>query len=179
MEFQPFYGFLLDAALLLTPLAFVKFYEKKKLSEEFGFSLKPFGKTFFAAFKIFIALFVYLFIVSIVFAAAGLNDSGSVAEFAGNLAVQPLPLLAYFLVARVFIEEFFFRAFLVPRIGIIGSSMAFGIAHSGYGSLQVVAGVTVLGVVLAVAFRQYKSLAANFFAHMAYNAVIVLLILNS
>jgi len=90
-----------------------------------------------------------------------------------------LPLLAYFLVARVFIEEFFFRAFLVPRIGIIGSSMAFGIAHSGYGSLQVVAGVTVLGVVLAVAFRQYKSLAANFFAHMAYNAVIVLLILNS
>lgn len=86
--------------------------------------------------------------------------------------------MAYFLVARVFAEEFFFRAFLVPRIGVIGSSLAFGLAHITYGSAAEVIGAVVLGAILGIAYSQKKSLLANFLGHFLYNALALVVFLS-
>ncbi len=96
-----------------------------------------------------------------------------------NLIRQEAPLfLVYLLVVRVFAEEVFFRGFLVKRIGALGSSFAFGLAHIFYGSATEIAGAIILGFVLAKSFEANKNLLPNIFAHFLYNLIIVFILLQ-
>lgn len=98
----------------------------------------------------------------------GIDDLAPVKEAAAGLAAQP-SLLAYLLVVRVAAEEVFFRGFLVPRMGVLGSGVLFGLAHAFYGSLAEVLGAGLLGFILGYAFRKNGSLAPNLAAHALYN----------
>jgi len=124
--------------------------------------------------KIFLALIIFSIILSVVFNSVGGNDLEPVREVAQALAAASPITFAYFFVVRVFAEEFFFRAFLVPRIGVIGSSILFGAAHFTYGSWAEVVGALVLGLVLSVSYRQFGKIVPNFIAHMLYNLIAVL-----
>jgi len=82
-------------------------------------------------------------------------------------------LIWYFLTIRVFAEEVFFRGFLVKKIGVIPSSIIFGAAHFAYGSMVEVFGAFILGLILAKAFEENKSLFPNIFAHFFYNFIFI------
>ncbi|MDE1863938.1 MAG: CPBP family intramembrane metalloprotease [Candidatus Micrarchaeota archaeon] len=76
-------------------------------------------------------------------------------------------------------EEILFRAFLVPRIGIIISALVFGILHAGYGSTFGVDMIAAFGFALVAGyvFKKTKSLYPSILAHMLVNLIAVLAIL--
>jgi len=88
------------------------------------------------------------------------------------VAFSPL-LLIYFFIVRVFLEEYFFRAFLVPRVGVVVSSVLFGLTHYGYGSAGEIIGAIVLGMILAIAYKQHGRILPNYIGHLLYNLVAI------
>jgi membrane protease YdiL (CAAX protease family) len=100
----------------------------------------------------------------------------------GEATIELIPELPLYLLIMSFTlgpvsEELFFRAFLVPRSGILGSSALFAIIHAIYGSMAGVGGAFVLGLVLAWGYRQLKDPVPCIIAHMLFNLLSVSLIL--
>jgi len=172
----------LDAALILFPLLYVKYSEKLKIrASDFGFPAKGSGavKGLLLALKITGTLLIVSFALTIILTLAKLNDLSSVESAIQTLTSAPFPVLVYFMIVRVFAEEFFFRAFLVPRIGVIGSSALFAVSHFGYGSVAEIIGALALGGVLAYYYSKEKRLVPNYIAHMLYNALAIGLMVST
>jgi len=119
------------------------------------------------------AILVSLVLMTLAFGYLGLDDQGNVVSIANGL---PLEVLALAIVLAPLTEELFFRAFLSPRIGIVASSLLFGIFHVAYGSVVEIAGAFVIGMILAAMFRKSGSLVPPMAAHLAYNLVSILVI---
>lgn len=69
-------------------------------------------------------------------------------------------------------EEIFFRGLLIPRIGLVPSAIAFGLAHVvGYRALSEVVVATVFGLVLGWLFLSTGSLLGPWLAHALANVV--------
>ena len=169
---QLFFNILLDLVLLIIPLAVIVFIERRPLVlSGLGFQSRGVVNDSLLTLKIFAALVIFSVLFSIALSFSGINDIGKVEDAVGAIfSYSPLWLM-YFMVVRVFAEEFFFRAFLVPRIGVMGSSIAFAIAHLGYGSVAEVLGALVLGAILAIAYKENRQIVPNYMAHLLYNVV--------
>ena len=114
------------------------------------------------------AVFTALLILSFIFFMAGLNDQQKVLDKISGL---PFYILVFAVVFAPLSEELFFRGLLVPRIGIFGSSLLFGVSHLTYGSIAEIAGVIVVGIILAVIFKRSKSITPCILIHIIYNGV--------
>ncbi len=179
---MPITGFaeiiLLDIGMLSIPFLYLKFFERKKIRpEEFGFRKAAPSDIVLSA-KILLCLIIYSALLSLAFYFLNLNDFAGVEKAAGIIAAAPVTL-AYYMTVRVFAEEFFFRAFLVPRTGVIASSIVFGLSHSAYGSTGEVIGAIVLGAILGIAYRENRLLAANFAGHALYNLAAIILFMGA
>ncbi|MCR4369310.1 MAG: CPBP family intramembrane metalloprotease [archaeon] len=161
-----------DALLLLAPIAFIYFFEKRRPRQiDFGLvKASPIDDAILAG-KIFLAILIYSMLISFALYSLGVNDFAGVENAIRAVAQTNMLALAYLMVFRVFAEEFFFRAFLVPRIGILGSSILFGLLHLGYGSVSEIIGAILLGGILAISYKQYGRILPNFLAHFLYNFV--------
>lgn len=112
------------------------------------------------------AIFGLVFILSAAALLLGFNDQAKVTQ---KIAGLPLWVLAMAVILAPVSEELLFRAMLVPRIGILFSSVLFGSLHLAYGSVVEVAGVTIVGIVLALVLRFSKSITPCILIHMVYN----------
>ena len=96
-----------------------------------------------------------------------------------NIVFSGMPLYLYlftFLVAP-FNEEMLFRGFLVPRIGIIGSSLMFAILHFGYGSISELIAAFIFGLIAGYAFKKTRSLYVSILGHALVNLLTLALLL--
>ena len=125
---------------------------------------------------LFLLLFFSSIFISFLLYLAGLNDLRVVEEVIESAVINSPLLLIYALLFRVFAEEVFFRGFLVKRIGILGSSFAFGFVHFLYGSFAEVVGAFFLGLILAWWFKKNNSLLQNYMGHFLYNSVIIIIL---
>lgn len=73
--------------------------------------------------------------------------------------------------AAMTVEEFFFRAWLQKRTGLIVSTIIFALAHAGYGQPLMLIGVTVVSLVIGVTFWRTKRLLPCIIAHGVFDAV--------
>ncbi len=162
--------------MLLVPVVYVKFYKKKSIRKELGFEKFEVKKFLKNSLLVFATLLVYSMLLSILFFITKTNDFGTVEETAKGIAIASPIIIIYLLGVKVFCEELFFRAFLVPKIGIIGASVAFGIAHIGYGSIGQVIGAIILGIILSIAYNQNRSIYSNYTAHALYNIITILMV---
>ncbi|HLC78986.1 MAG TPA: CPBP family intramembrane glutamic endopeptidase [archaeon] len=163
---------------MLVPLLYIKFVERKNFTaQEFGLKSTNALSDIILSTQIFSALLLFSVVLSFLFGFFQINDFEPVETAIREIVSLPALLLIYLFVVRVFVEEFFFRAFLVPRIGIAVSSIAFGLAHFGYGSLAEVIGAFALGAILAFAYKKSNRIVPNFIAHLLYNFVSVALVL--
>jgi membrane protease YdiL (CAAX protease family) len=112
------------------------------------------------------AVFAAVFLLSMIALFLGFNDQAKVTQ---KVAGLPLWVLAMAVVIAPVSEELLFRALLVPRIGVLFSSILFGMLHLAYGSVVEVAGVAMVGIVLALVLRFSKSITPCILIHMAYN----------
>lgn len=170
---------LFHAALILLPVLFVAREQKVgtgsrgilKILKELGFvstGLKP------LLVKIVVLVFWLLaasFAVGAIVYFISYSDLEKVQQaFEGVTLLQ----ITYLFIVGGIAEEVFFRGFLVPRAGIIWSSLVFGAFHAAYGSVIEVLSAVVLGLVLAYFFKKNKTIYPNIFAHQAFNFLMFL-----
>jgi membrane protease YdiL (CAAX protease family) len=77
--------------------------------------------------------------------------------------------VAIVLSAMIF-EEAFFRSFLQPRIGAVGATIFFTIAHGVYGNPAMLVGILILASVLALTFELYRNALPGVVAHGVFDA---------
>ena len=69
------------------------------------------------------------------------------------------------------IEEFFFRSFLQKRVGLLASTTLFALAHFTYGNPLLLIGVTVVSIVIGIAFHRTKNVLPGIIAHGVFDAI--------
>ncbi|MFH1587287.1 MAG: type II CAAX endopeptidase family protein [Candidatus Diapherotrites archaeon] len=167
-----------DALLIGLPLLFF-IWQKLSAKGELGLKPNRFLKDLTESLLLFVALFVSSIIISILLSMLNLNDLVVVKDSIKTM-ISSIPLfIVYALVVRVFAEEVFFRGFLVKRVGILWSSLAFGLMHALYGSVAEVIGAFLLGLILAWWFQKNNSLLQNYIGHFLYNCFIIAILVLS
>lgn len=110
-------------------------------------------------------------IIAIILKSLGLGNQSSIIKEITLLAI-PVKLLAVFTAA--FTEEFIIRGYLMPRLQlffksavwpIIISSVIFGIAHIGFGTVLNMAIPLFIGLVFAIYYQKYRNLKVLIMCH--------------
>jgi membrane protease YdiL (CAAX protease family) len=78
---------------------------------------------------------------------------------------------ALIVLSAMTIEEAFFRSFLQKRIGLIASTLLFALAHFTYGNPLLLIGVTVISLVIGLAFYRTKNVIPGVIAHGVFDAI--------
>jgi membrane protease YdiL (CAAX protease family) len=68
-------------------------------------------------------------------------------------------------------EEAFFRGWLQKRVGLVVSTIAFVIAHAGYGQPLMLIGITVVSLLIGITFYRTKNLIPCIIAHGVFDAI--------
>lgn len=180
---------LIIALLILIPILYLKIikkYSNKKIEQELLPKNQGLKKEIIGSFALFGALFIGFVLISttiniidIALEETGvefrLNDLEKVGEVVGENLNRGVENYLILLIIVLFVEEFFFRSFLQPRIGIFFSTILFTIAHLGYDSIGQTIGVFFLGLVLAYWFKKNKSIIQNYFGHLLYDLLAIMI----
>lgn len=75
------------------------------------------------------------------------------------------------------VEEAFFRGFLQPRLGELGTSMLFAIGHFSYGLPFLVVGVFTISLVIGRTFERSRDLVPCIVAHGVFDAIQLFVVL--
>jgi membrane protease YdiL (CAAX protease family) len=78
---------------------------------------------------------------------------------------------ALIVLSAMTVEEAFFRSFLQKRIGLIGSTVLFALAHFTYGNPLLLIGVTVISLVIGLTFYRTKNVIPGVIAHGVFDAI--------
>jgi len=174
--------YLLLGIMIFLPFFWLRIVKKlswKKLLAHLFPKPKNAKEEIFGTIKLLVLLLVAFVVISslITFVAGALNmpqinDLEKVGQSIENYKDNILFFIAI-LFPLLLLEEFFFRAFLVPRIGPIFSTVLFAGAHITYWSVAEVIGVFALGLILAYWYKKHNSLLQNFFGHLLYDFVAI------
>lgn len=158
---------------------FLKGNTTKDVIQKLGLSRdKLTSNTIIIGLILFFAILVLEVATGVLSQVTGIQLPTNVASVLGG---APLYFLFFaFLVAPIN-EEIFFRAFLVPRVGIIFSALVFAVLHSGYMSISEFAAAFIFGLLAGYVFKRYKSLYSTILAHFLVNflTIAALLLLGS
>ncbi|HYC93167.1 MAG TPA: type II CAAX endopeptidase family protein [Thermoanaerobaculia bacterium] len=78
---------------------------------------------------------------------------------------------ALIVLSAMTVEELFFRSFLQKRIGLVASTILFALAHFTYGNPMMLVGVTVVSIVISIAFWRTKNVVPGIIAHGVFDAI--------
>ena len=78
---------------------------------------------------------------------------------------------ALIVLSAMSVEEFFFRSFLQKRIGLVASTILFALAHFTYGNPLLLVGVTIVSIVISIAFWRTKNVVPGIIAHGVFDAI--------
>jgi len=111
-------------------------------------------------------------VATLVLRAVGLLDNPpdppAVIGWMANLAWWKKALIV---LSAMTVEEFFFRSFLQKRIGLVASTVLFALAHFSYGNPLMLIGVTVISVVIGIAFYRTRNVIPGIIAHGVFDAI--------
>lgn len=122
----------------------------------------------------FIAILILEIGLSAFESVTGINLPTNVQQIFSGL---PLYFLIFSTIIAPINEEILFRGFLVPRIGIIGSAIIFGLLHYlSYASISEFIAAFVFGIIAGYIRKKYSSLYPSIIAHILVNTLGFLLI---
>ncbi len=171
----------LSIAVILYLLLFKRLSFRKAV-QGLGFSQKKGAKRtgkvrlVWLGLAIFIAIFIFEMAVGLIGQATNTQINTNVSAV---LAGAPLWFYIYSAIIEPINEEIFFRGFLVPRIGILASSLIFGFAHYTYYStfgIEVIAAFA-FGTMAGYVFKKTKSIYPGIIAHILVNSLAVIVML--
>lgn len=176
--------YILDAGLGLSMPASVilyfKFYKKlnfKEMLSQLGLRRANLSwRMVGIGLLVFLVIFILDIAVSVLSSVLHMQINTNIGVlFAGS----PLWFYIFAAVIEPINEEVLFRGFAVPRIGIVASTLIFGLLHSGYNStfgIEVIAAF-VFGIIAGYVFRRTKSLYPSIIAHILVNSIAVIALL--
>ncbi|MHB1830111.1 MAG: CPBP family intramembrane glutamic endopeptidase [Candidatus Micrarchaeaceae archaeon] len=183
------FRFLSDVAglmsLSISVIIYLLLFKKlnfSKAAQSLGFSQKKGAKKIgklrllWLGLAIFLAIFIFEIAVGLIGQATNTQINTNVSTV---LAGAPLWFYIYSAIIEPINEELFFRGFLVPRMGILASSLIFGFAHYTYYStfgIEVIAAFT-FGTLAGYVFKKTKSIYPGIIAHILVNSLAVIVIL--
>ena len=103
-----------------------------------------------------------------------MNDAHKVYDIISGV---PAWILVVAVVVAPVTEELFFRAALFPRVGMVLSSLLFGLFHISYGSIAEIIGAFLIGMVFAFVYKKSKSIITPILLHVGFNLVSVVAVL--
>jgi membrane protease YdiL (CAAX protease family) len=170
---------LLSMSFSLSVFYYLYLYKREKLAKIIsGLGL---GKSSVSPMKIAIGLLLFAIVallelmVTALGAATGISINSNVAT---SLASSPLWFYVFIAIIAPINEEILFRGFLVPRIGIVASSILFALGHLSYNSsfgIEVIAAL-IFGLVSGYVFKKTGSLYPSIIAHILVNVTSLILI---
>ncbi|MFH1285877.1 MAG: type II CAAX endopeptidase family protein [Candidatus Micrarchaeota archaeon] len=164
----------LSLFLLLFPFYYLRRSSSwKEVLETLGLRREGLLKNILLGIALLFASYAMLIVVALTLGALGYADQELVQETVSGL---PVYLLVFAVVFAPFAEEIFFRGFLTPRIGIIGSSVVFALAHFQYGAISEIVATLCLGLLFAYARKRTNSVVAPMVAHVIINLVSIIVI---
>lgn len=170
----------MDVFLFLLPLFFIIIFEKNTncwtIFRALGIKKINVNNLYKHTLILFFLLFIVSFVLGFVATVFGISDLNLVSEV---ITVLPVGYVIYVFIVRVFLEEWFFRGFLVARIGVVSSSLIFAAGHIFYGSIVEVIGAFVLGVLLSRYYLKTGNIWPNFFAHFFFNVFMYVMMLSA
>ncbi|HET9470002.1 MAG TPA: CPBP family intramembrane glutamic endopeptidase, partial [Usitatibacter sp.] len=86
------------------------------------------------------------------------------------IVALPVAFKVAIVASAMIFEEAFFRSFLQPRLGAVGATIFFTIAHGVYGQPVMLVGILILASVLAITFELYQNALPGVVAHGAFDA---------
>lgn len=89
----------------------------------------------------------------------------------GWMAALPIWKKALIVFSAMTVEEFFFRAWLQKRVGLIASTVLFALAHFTYGQPLFLIGVSVISLIIGVTFYRTKNVVPGIIAHGVFDAI--------
>jgi membrane protease YdiL (CAAX protease family) len=111
-------------------------------------------------------------IIGLLLQASGLLDQPpeppAMIGWMANLALWQKALIV---LSAMTVEEFFFRSFLQKRIGLVASTLLFALAHFTYGNPLMLIGVTVISIIISIAFHRTKNVVPGIIAHGVFDAI--------
>ena len=110
--------------------------------------------------------------VTVIVQVTNIQISSNVGAIFGS---APLWLLIFSFTLGPLNEEIFFRAFLVPRIGIILSALIFALLHASYDStfgIEIIAAL-IFGLLSGWIYKKTGSLYPSLLAHVLVNALTI------
>jgi uncharacterized protein len=140
----------------------------KKIFVSQGFTKIKIKDVIKHTFLILLLLLFLSYLISFISILFNISDLNLVSE---HISKIPFYLIIYLFIVRVFLEEWFFRGFLVKKIGCLLSSALFAIVHIGYGSIVQVIGAFALGFILAKYYEKINNIIPLFLAHLFYNSI--------
>lgn len=87
------------------------------------------------------------------------------------MAALPVWKKALIILSAMTVEEFFFRSFLQARVGLFASTVLFALAHFTYGNPLMLIGVTVISIIIGIAFWRTKNVIPGIIAHGVFDAI--------
>lgn len=120
---------------------------------------------------------IFIFLCAASFVLTKIVDASDQQKVSEKILSLPRLFLIYAVIGAPIAEELLFRAGLVPRIGIVGSSAIFGLVHILYGSVSELVGTAAIGLVLAVTYKKSGSITPCILIHMLFNFMSVLAML--
>ena len=111
-------------------------------------------------------------LIGVILATAGVMPKHAVVPpMIGWLVALPAWKKMLVVLSAMTIEEAFFRGWLQKRIGLIGSTVLFALAHAGYGQPLLLIGVSMISLVIGTAFYRTKNLIPGIIAHGIFDAM--------
>jgi membrane protease YdiL (CAAX protease family) len=161
--------FSLILSFLVVSYLLSKGKKPKAIIKELGLSRKALNwRTAALALGLFAIYLIIIFAFALFSSLTGIQISSNVQQAIGG---YPLWALIFVAVIAPINEEIAFRAFLVPRIGVILSGLVFAVLHFGYGSFAEIAVALWFGLTGGYVFKRTKSLYPSLITHMAVNSL--------
>jgi membrane protease YdiL (CAAX protease family) len=87
------------------------------------------------------------------------------------MAALPAWQKATIVLSAMTVEEAFFRGWLQKRVGLVLSTIAFVIAHAGYGQPLMMIGISIVSVIIGITFYRTKNLVPCIVAHGVFDTI--------
>ena len=179
----PFYSlFLLHAVLIVFLAGWWLLTGRPPLREFLSFRGGRTGEMVMTGFAVgvggWIVTIIFAFLLAAILKASGLLPAPP----------QPPPMIAWMaslpvwkkllvVLSAMTVEEFFFRAWLQTRVGLLASTILFALAHSGFGQPLLLIGVALISLIIGVTFYRTKNLLPGIITHGVFDAVQIFVII--
>ncbi|HEX8172910.1 MAG TPA: CPBP family intramembrane glutamic endopeptidase [Thermoanaerobaculia bacterium] len=118
-----------------------------------------------------VTLLLALLVALLLRATGLLENAPEPPAMIGWMARLALWKKALIVLSAATVEEAFFRSFLQKRIGLVASTLLFALAHFTYGNPLMLIGVTIVSIVISLAFYRTKNVVPGMIAHGVFDAV--------